>query len=109
MTEAPTFLKRRPVTPTTPAQVETGIRDILAKLKATADRDTFDVLADATNSYIKAKVRLTSEGTFRARDVDNLITVWQIMLDVGRTDPNEFAPTRSSGPNSGPKDEETEE
>ena len=81
----PKFLSRKP------AEVETGIRDILSKLKASATKDTLDVLADATNSYVKAMVRLTSNGTFRAKDVDNLLTVWQILLDVGKPDAGEFA------------------
>lgn len=108
----PSFLNRRGSRPN-PEAVESGIRDILSKLKASADAEVFTVLASATNTYVQAMVRLTGQGAFTARDIDNLITVWQILLDVGRAEPAAYAPSRQAVPEptangNGNHDEETE-
>lgn len=102
MTDTTIFPRRKIAPASPPPSLDSGIRDLLSQLRASSTRDTFDVLADATNSYFKAKARLTSSNLFTGRDVDNLITVWQILLDVGRTDPADLAgPRQSSGPKSG--------
>lgn len=104
MTETPTFLRRKISAPPT---IDSDIRDILARLKASADRDVCEVLAGATNVYLNAIVRFTGQGMFKAKDVDNLITVWQILLDVGRADLAEFA-GRSNENDPQPEDEGSE-
>lgn len=80
MTDAPTFLRRKPVEPS----VEDGLRSLLANLRSQASTDTFAVLADATNAYLGAVVRFTGQGKLAPVDIDHLLTVWQIMLDVGQ-------------------------
>lgn len=95
---APKFLRRDPPPVAT---LETGVRDILAKLKASADSEVCEVLAGATNVYSAAIIRFRGNQVFTARDIDHLITVWQILLDVKREpDPVNYA-ARSSGPKSG--------
>ena len=75
-------IKPQPIEPED--EVESSIRSLLSNLRASADRDTFEVLASATNTYLTALIRFTGQGAITARDIDNLLTVWQIMLDVGK-------------------------
>lgn len=97
MNEAPQNLSRRPVPEAAqPVEVESSIRTLLSTLRANADRDTFEVLASATNTYLNAVVRFTGQGSLGAKDMDNLLTVWQIMLDVGK-DRMDYAPRNSDG------------
>ena len=85
MNESPQNLRRRPVPEAAqPVEVESSIRTLLSTLRANADRDTFEVLASATNTYLNAVVRFTGQGSLGAKDMDSLLTVWQIMLDVGK-------------------------
>lgn len=97
----PRFLRRDPPPVAT---LETGVRDILARLKATADSEVCEVLAGATNVYSSAIIRFRGNAIFTAKDIDHLITVWQILLDVKR-EPEANYSGRSSGPNSGPEPE----
>lgn len=90
----PTFLNPRR-RPKDAPPIETGVRDILSSLKASADFDTCRVLASATNTYTEAILRLRSDGVWTAQDISNLVTIWEILLDVGRpVQPTveEFAP-----------------
>lgn len=104
MIDTPTFIKRRPMAPA--ASVDSDIRQILSNLKATANRDVFEVLAGATNTYLNAVIRFTGQGSLVAKDIDNLLTVWQIMLDVGKDRVDFTGGGQSSGPKSGPEEEE---
>lgn len=93
MTDAPTFIRRKPKVDV----VETGIISLLANLRAQADRDVFEVLASATNSYMTAMIRFGGRNSFKARDIDHLLTIWQIMLDAGK-DQADFAPPLAAEP-----------
>ena len=94
MTKVPSFLRHDPK-----PDLETGVRDILAKLKASADTDVCEVLASATNVYSPAMIRFRGNAAFAAKDIDHLLTVWQILLDVKREPEQNYAP--SIGPKSG--------
>ena len=84
MNDLPKFIRQPKPSPAPPEEVETSIRSLLSSLRAGADRDTFEVLASATNTYLTALIRFTGQGVLVSRDIDNLLTVWQILLDVGK-------------------------
>jgi len=88
----PAFLRRPPTIPR--PDLETGVRDILAKLKANADHEVCEVLAGATNVYSAAIIRFRGNSAFTAKDIDHLITVWQILLDVKREPEADFTSGR---------------
>ena len=77
MTDTPTFLRRKAA-----PDLETGVRDILSRLRATTDREVSEVLAGATNIYMNAIIRFRGDGLFKAADIQSMFTIWQILLDV---------------------------
>lgn len=98
MNDLPKFV-RQPKPAPEPAEVESSIRTLLHNLRTSADRDTYEVLASATNTYLTALIRFTGQGVLAPKDIDSLLTVWQIMLDVGK-DRVDYAPRQRQEPES---------
>lgn len=83
------FIRRvRPQKP----ELETGIVDLLANLHKQASQDIFAVLAGAVNSYMTAMIRFGGRQDFQAKDIDHIITIWQIMLDAGKVQIVDYTP-----------------
>lgn len=84
----PTTFRPRKLPQTTglavPNAIESDIHTLLSSLRSNASNDIYTVLAGATNTYLDAVIRFTGNGKLAPADIDNLLTVWQIMLDVGR-------------------------
>ncbi len=82
MTKPPSFLRRadHPSVST----IETGVRDILAKLNANADHEVTEILAGGINLYSAATIRFRGDSSFKAHDIKALLSIWQILLDVKR-------------------------
>lgn len=78
--------------------LETSVRDIIANLQSSANADIAEILARGVNTYYTAIFRLRSEGLFTANDVKQLLMMWQILLDVQKPAPANFAPHGESEP-----------
>lgn len=74
------------------AEIETNIRSLLSSLRRSADADTCEVLAEATNTYLRAILRFRGAGTFGPGDIAALLSMWQMLLDVPKANPTSFAP-----------------
>lgn len=77
---------------TSPTTLDTGIRDLLSRLRATADNDTHEVLSGALNIYSAAMIRFRGNATFGPGDTKALLGIWQTLLDIPKANPEGYAP-----------------
>lgn len=85
--------------PTEPLDpLSSDLRTLLSSLRSSADADTCEVLASATNTYLSAILRFRGAGTFGAGDVRALLGIWQTLLDVPKANPEAYAPRPKAVP-----------
>lgn len=75
-----------------PHSLETGVRDILSSLRRSADLDTCEVLASATNVYLSASLRFRGNTIIGSGDITALLSIWQTLLNVPKANPEGYAP-----------------
>jgi hypothetical protein len=76
-----------------PQGLEAGVRTLLANLRESADLNTAEVLASATNVYFDAISRFRSTRHFTAQDLLSLFEIWERLLNVHKL-AIDFAPSR---------------
>lgn len=69
------------------ANLEAGVRSLVADIQASHDRDTAAVLAGAINIYQSSMIRFRGNTTWGPEDMEALFSIWLTLLDVRKAKP----------------------